>query len=217
MARGARPNRPSHRLNAQVLVPDTAPDSSCRPMTEDFAGCNWPIRKHATARIPQALHWLTVICVAAGWLLGQFDDDFPKGRALSAFALHSHHARAMRRSCCSSFVSVAASPIRRRPPEATPFGRLWQSREDQSLRALCPAARGAVCRHRRSAQARPRCRFSACGTSSPWPADRATAKSILRVHRYLANTLLALAGLHAAAALLHHYVRTDSTLLANAA
>jgi len=29
--------------------------------------------------IPQALHWLTVLCVVAGWLLGQFLDAFPKG------------------------------------------------------------------------------------------------------------------------------------------
>jgi cytochrome b561 len=30
--------------------------------------------------LPQALHWLTAICVVAGWLLGQFGDAFPKGR-----------------------------------------------------------------------------------------------------------------------------------------
>jgi cytochrome b561 len=39
--------------------------------------------------IPQALHWLTVLCVVAGWLLGQFLDAFPKGSP-QAFALLTH-------------------------------------------------------------------------------------------------------------------------------
>jgi cytochrome b561 len=29
--------------------------------------------------VPQALRWLTAICVIVGWLLGQFHDVFPKG------------------------------------------------------------------------------------------------------------------------------------------
>ena len=31
--------------------------------------------------IPQAVHWLTALFVVAGWLLGQFGDDLPKGFA----------------------------------------------------------------------------------------------------------------------------------------
>ena len=39
--------------------------------------------------VAQASHWATVICVAAGWLLGQFIDAFPKGVARdTAFATH---------------------------------------------------------------------------------------------------------------------------------
>jgi cytochrome b561 len=49
--------------------------------------------------------------------------------------------------------------------------------------------------------------------ASPWPADRALARSLLTVHYYLANTLLILAGVHAAAALIHHYALRDQTLL----
>ena len=47
---------------------------------------------------------------------------------------------------------------------------------------------------------------------SPWPADRATARSILRIHNFLADALLILAGIHAVAALTHHYVWRDRTL-----
>ena len=47
---------------------------------------------------------------------------------------------------------------------------------------------------------------------SPWVLDRAFARTMLRVHEYLADTLLILAGIHAAAALIHHYLWRDRTL-----
>jgi cytochrome b561 len=49
--------------------------------------------------------------------------------------------------------------------------------------------------------------------ASPWAADRATARSALGVHEVLANVLLILAGIHAGAALLHHYAFRDRTLV----
>ncbi len=48
---------------------------------------------------------------------------------------------------------------------------------------------------------------------SPWPADRGIARIVLRMHEYLAITLVSLAGVHAAAALLHHSVFRDRTLV----
>jgi cytochrome b561 len=48
--------------------------------------------------------------------------------------------------------------------------------------------------------------------SSPWPADRAIARNVLGAHEFLANALLILAGVHAAAALVHHYALRDRTL-----
>jgi len=48
--------------------------------------------------------------------------------------------------------------------------------------------------------------------ASPWPTDRVVARSVLRVHAVLANTLLILAGIHSGAALIHHYVVRDRTL-----
>jgi cytochrome b561 len=39
--------------------------------------------------IPQTVHWLTFLCVSAGWLLGWFLDDIPKGSARS-FGLLAH-------------------------------------------------------------------------------------------------------------------------------
>jgi len=55
--------------------------------------------------------------------------------------------------------------------------------------------------------------FGAWNFASPWPTDRATARSVLEVHGLLANALLILAGFHGAAALVHHYVFRDRTLV----
>ena len=38
--------------------------------------------------IPQTIHWLTVIFIAVGWLLGWFIDDFPK--AAHSYVLLAH-------------------------------------------------------------------------------------------------------------------------------
>jgi len=49
--------------------------------------------------------------------------------------------------------------------------------------------------------------------ASPWVRDREFARSVREVHELLANAILAVAALHAAAALVHHYVLKDATLL----
>ena len=48
--------------------------------------------------------------------------------------------------------------------------------------------------------------------ASPWGADRAFAHSVKEVHEFLANALLAVAAVHAAAALAHHWIFRDRTL-----
>ena len=48
--------------------------------------------------------------------------------------------------------------------------------------------------------------------ASPWPADRTFARSVKGVHELLANALIILALLHAAAALAHHWFLRDRTL-----
>ncbi len=55
--------------------------------------------------------------------------------------------------------------------------------------------------------------FGLLEIASPWPADRAFAHKITEVHELLANAMMSLTGLHAAAALVHHYVLRDRTLL----
>jgi cytochrome b561 len=48
---------------------------------------------------------------------------------------------------------------------------------------------------------------------SPWMANRSFARSVKEVHEVLANGLMVLALVHAAAALAHHWLFRDRTLV----
>jgi cytochrome b561 len=48
--------------------------------------------------------------------------------------------------------------------------------------------------------------------ASPFAADRPTARQYREIHEFAAYALIGLAGLHAAAALWHHYIRRDGVL-----
>ncbi len=163
---------------------------------------------------PLAVHWATVICVVAGWLLGQFMDDFPKGVARdSAFAIHVALGELV-------LVLLALRLLWRlfnRPPAPLPtrFGRAGEIAAMLGHAALyvlllaVPIV-GIVAQFRRG-NALPI--FGVWHVASPWPADRAAAHSVMEVHEVLANALLIFAALHAAAALIHHYVFRDRTLV----
>jgi cytochrome b561 len=164
--------------------------------------------------LSQAMHWATVICVGAGWLLGQFMDDFPKGIARDS-ALATHIA-------LGEFVLVLLA-VRLfwrqfdRPPAlvSTRFGRAGQIAATighYALYALLLAVPivGIVAQFKRR-NALPI--FGVWHLASPWPADRAAAHSVTEVHELLANALLVFAGLHACAALIHHHMFRDRTLV----
>jgi cytochrome b561 len=164
--------------------------------------------------LPQALHWLTVISVAVGWLLGQFMDDFPKGVARdTAFATHV---------ALGEFVIVLLAlrllwRLFDRPPALLPtrFGRAAEiaaTLTHYALYALLLAVPlvGIVAQLKRG-DALPI--FGVWRLASPWPADRTAAHSVMEVHELVANALLIFAALHAAAALIHHYVFHDRTLV----
>jgi cytochrome b561 len=163
---------------------------------------------------PQALHWLTAICVIVGWLLGQFIDAFPKGPP-RAWALWTHMTLG---ECVMLFLiarlvwRIADPPP---PLEPTRFGRplaLASKLGHYILYALLLAVPclGIIAQLKRG---NPLPIFGAWDVASPWPADRATARSLREVHGLVANALLIFAGVHAVAALAHHYIFRDRTLV----
>jgi cytochrome b561 len=172
--------------------------------------------RNSTSRygaIPQAVHWLTALFVVLGWLLGQFGDDLPKGSVRDiGFLMH------MTLGQCVLFLLVVRLIWRFVDPppplEATPLGRLLAIAAKLSHFALYALLvtvpfLGIIVQLKRG-HALPI--FGIWDFVSPWPADRAIARTMLGLHAYLADTLLILAGIHAAAAIAHHHIWRDRTL-----
>jgi cytochrome b561 len=168
--------------------------------------------------IPQALHWLTVFLVALAWALGTFDDVLPKGGPRD-FGLFVH--------ICAGLTILALLIARLTwrlvdpapPLEATEFGN-WMGQwldpaariTHYSLYVLLVAVPvvGVVLQFARG-DALPL--FGLAEIPSPWFKDRAFAHNVNEVHEILAHALVALAAFHAAAALIHHWVFRDRTLV----
>ncbi len=164
--------------------------------------------------VPLGLHWLVAALVIVAWILGTFGDVLPRGPARAA-GLFVHMSAGL---AVIAFVAVrllwrAGDPPP--PPETTPLGR-WAEQAGAlahyALYGLLIAVPllGIVEQFARG-NALPV--FGLWQIASPWPADRAFARSIKEVHEVLAHTLVILAGLHAAAALMHHWIFRDRTLI----
>jgi cytochrome b561 len=171
---------------------------------------------NSTARygaVPQIIHWLTAIFVICGFLLGQFLDDFPKGPVRNdALIIHMTLGQCVAALLVLRFVwrYVNAPP----PAEPTPLGGflvLAARASHFALYALLLAVPllGIMVQLKRG-HILPV--FGVWDFASPWPADRNLSRTLLRLHAYLADTLLILAGIHAVAALVHHWVWRDRTL-----
>jgi cytochrome b561 len=164
--------------------------------------------------IALSFHWTTVALVIIAWALGSFDDVLPRGPARAA-GLLVHISAGI--AIAAMLVVRLAWRVGDPPPPAEPT-RLgaWADRAGRlahiSLYALLIAVpvSGIVLQFARG-NALPL--FGLYEIASPWVADRSFARSIKEVHEVLANALVILAALHAGAALLHHWVLKDRTLL----
>jgi cytochrome b561 len=164
--------------------------------------------------IPQAVHWLTALFIVVGWFLGQFGDIFPRGPARTA-SLIVHMTLG---ECVIALLVLRLAWRWFNPPppaEKTPFGRTVEvaARVSHGLLYLLLLAvpfLGIVVQLKRG---NPLPIFAVWHITSPWPADRAVARTVLHLHQFLAYVLLCLAFVHASAALVHHRVWRDRTLV----
>lgn len=162
--------------------------------------------------VAMTLHWAVVILVFCAWLTGQFGDVLPRGpqREAGEF-IHIFLGLAILALVAARLCWRLADPP---PPEDPAIGR-WSERAARAIHyimyALLVAApiAGIVLQFARG-HALPV--FGLAEIASPWAADRSFAHNVKEVHETLANALLLLVGLHAAAALVHHYVLHDRTL-----
>ena len=163
--------------------------------------------------IPQAAHWLTVILVAVAWTLGFFGDDLPKGTQRDA-GLFVHITAGL--AVIILLVVRLAWNLFNPPPPAGPTTLgIWLVRLGQAAHYLLYAlliavpVAGIVLQFARGV-AIPI--FGLSEIASPWVKDRAFAGNVKETHEVLAHTLVIVAGVHAAAALFHHWVLRDRTL-----
>jgi cytochrome b561 len=163
--------------------------------------------------VVQGAHWLTVFLILFAWLLGQFMDEFPRGVA-SSWAHWLHNEAGMLvivlLAVRLGWRLVDSSPADERPA----FGALGEYAGKLShlaLYALMLAVpiTGIVLVF---ARGRGLDIFGLVQITSPWSRDPAFAEQVEDIHGWLANALIILAGVHAVAALAHHWVLRDSTL-----
>ena len=174
-----------------------------------------PIDRYAA--VPRFLHWATVILVIAAWILGTFGDDLPKGAAReTGLFIHISAGLLILMALVMRLVWRVAEPP---PPEPNEFGRWLGAFADPAARlahyalyALLIAVPivGIVAQFARG-NALPL--FGIAEIASPWIRDRAFAHNVTEIHEILANALVIVAGFHAAAALVHHFVFRDNTLI----
>lgn len=161
----------------------------------------------------QIFHWLTVLFVGVAWTLGILGDDLPKGsiRHMGEFV----HVMCGELVVLLLLLRVVWRFVTPAPPsEPTRFGTvagLATKLGHLALYALLLAVPvvGLVTLFNGGEA------LSVLGVydiPSPWPKNRELKHNSKEIHELLANTLIVLAMLHAAAALAHHYVLKDRTL-----
>jgi len=168
--------------------------------------------------LPQFLHWMTVVLVVIAWTLGLFGDDLPKGAA-RATGLFVHISAGL--LVLGALVLRLGWRVVDPPPPTEPnqFGRWLGAFADPAARlghfalyallVAVPVA-GIVAQFARG-DALPL--FGAIDIASPWERDRAFAHTVTEIHEIVAHALVIAACVHAAAALIHHFVFGDDTLV----
>lgn len=168
--------------------------------------------------IAVALHWSAVVLVVLAWCLGLFMDELPKGAA-HLLGLQVHMLAGLLVVVITIFRLLWRLVDPSPQPEPTRFGS-WLAAEWipvvarlahaalYLLMIVVPVA-GIVLQFARGDSLN---LFGIMEIASPWTRDRAFVEKVAEVHELLAHALIALAGFHAAAALLHHWAFGDRTL-----
>lgn len=163
--------------------------------------------------IAQALHWATAVLLILAWVLGMVGDDLP-GRAARAAGLFVHMSAGL--AVLLLLLARLAWRLADPPPpllESTlgPVGAGAAKLGHAGLYLLAAGVPllGIVVQF---ARGRGIPVFGVFEIASPWPVDRAFARSMKGLHELAANSLMVFAALHAATALVHEFVLGDATL-----
>ncbi|HKS20031.1 MAG TPA: cytochrome b [Bradyrhizobium sp.] len=168
--------------------------------------------------VPQLLHWITVILVFVAWALGTFGDDFPRG-SLRAAGLLVHISAGLLILVALIMRLAWRTAVPPPSPEPNEFNRWLGAFANPSARlvhytlyallVVVPVA-GIITQFARG-EALPI--FGLSEIASPWIRDKAFARWVKEIHEVAAYALVILALFHATAALIHHFVFRDNTLI----
>lgn len=162
--------------------------------------------------LARGLHWASALAVGAAFALGQLGEEFGKSNEAALVFAHIQAGLAVLAMLAIRLVWRHLDP----PPRtlATPFDP-WAAHAAKlghwalyTLLLAVPLA-GLVTLF---ARGQPLDIAGLIEFASPWTRDRALARSAKEVHEFLSTALVALAALHALAALAHHYAFKDATL-----
>ena len=167
--------------------------------------------------VSQALHWLTVVFVALAWLSKILGDELPAGMRKSGLLVHIFTGLAIlvlmaARMGWRAFDRMPLAEGADRPSPVSRWIELAGRMAHVGLYALLIAVPviGIVLQF---ARGEPLPLFGLMEIASPWPKDRAFAHNVKELHEIAGHGLIALAGLHGGAALAHHWIFRDRTLV----
>lgn len=160
----------------------------------------------------QIFHWLTVLFVLAAWTLGTLGEDLPRGsiRHLGEF-VHILLGETVVMLLVLRLFWRVVTPA----PDADAAAGPMAARVAKAMHIVLyglllavPVVGVVMLFHGGEALTV----FGAFDLASPWMKNRELKHDWKEIHEFLANLLLALAALHAGAALVHHYVFRDRAL-----
>lgn len=153
-----------------------------------------------------ALHWVVAVLVAVQWVIGQTIDDMPKGAVkLDYIGLHLTIGVLIGTALLFR-LAWRVGPGRRLPPAARGFLHVIAKTTHWGLYALLTAT---VALGISFALAWGVPVYTVARIHGLAAGNRPLARALLDWHGTLADAVLILAGLHACAALFHHYVLGD--------
>jgi cytochrome b561 len=197
------------RRFAALLLP-----RSRRQIVAESGGTKMKIRNSADnyGAIARAVHWASALAVFGAWGGGQLVDAFGKSAEATIVFAHIQAGLAVLALLAVRLAWRYLDPAPAAIPSALdPWAARAATVGHLALYALllgAPIAGIATL----FARGETLHLFGLWDIVSPWVRDRAFARSTKEVHELFANGLIILAALHAAAALIHHYVLRDRTL-----
>ena len=173
---------------------------------------SWTNDQNGYGRLSIALHWLMLLLLAAVYATMEFKGVFPKGSAGRARIMNLHYVLGL-----ITFGLVWVRIVLRIPgtrPEAKPTLPVWQTRLAAAVQGLLYLLMigmpllgwFALSAHGETVD------FFGTQLPSLMAEDPARRDTLKEIHETLATVGYFLIGLHAAAALFHHYVMRDNTL-----